>query len=122
MAMCCCSWRIPRSDSGYAGRYGLAETCEDSEMNLRTLSVAAAVIGVTVTAFAGSAIAASAGFADESWLMLAFAVGVLLLSQAPLLKLRHDVHDLKAQLKQSGAVQRAGVASMPRTGSANAET
>lgn len=43
-------------------------------------------------------IARRAGFDAESWLMAAFALGILLASQGPVLRLQQEVRDLKARL------------------------
>ncbi len=71
-------------------------------MNLRVLSTLTVIAGVTIAAFAGAAISRRAGFFDSSWLMLAFAFGVLLVSQGPVLKLEQKVRDLQRKLEASG--------------------
>ena len=71
-------------------------------MNLKTLATLSAVVGVIIAAFTGSAIARQAGFGGESWLLAAFALGILLLSQGPVLRLQQEVRDLKARLSNSG--------------------
>ena len=67
-------------------------------MNLKVLATLSLVVGVVVASFSGSAIARQAGFGAESWLMLAFAFGILLLSQGPVLRLQQQVRDLRRQL------------------------
>ena len=67
-------------------------------VNLKTLSTLSVVVGIVIVAFSGSEIARNAGFGDSSWLMLAFVVGVLLMSQGPVLKLEQRVRDLQKQL------------------------
>jgi hypothetical protein len=69
-------------------------------VNLKALATRSAVVGVTIAAFTGSAIARQAGF--ESWLIAAFALGILLLSQGPILRLQQEVRDLKARLPKNG--------------------
>ena len=71
-------------------------------MNLKAVGTAVAIIGVVVASFAGNAIAQQSGFGAEGWLMAAFALGILLLSQGPVLQLRQEVHDLRARLADSG--------------------
>ena len=71
-------------------------------MNLKTLGNLSAFIGVFIASFTGSAIARHAGFDAESWLIAAFALGILLLSQAPVLRLRQEVRDLQMRLANSG--------------------
>jgi hypothetical protein len=70
-------------------------------MSLKMLATLSAVVGVLVAAFAGSAIARYAGFGAQSWLMLAFAFGILLLGQSPVLRLRQQVLDLQRQISSS---------------------
>ena len=72
-------------------------------MNLKALATLSVVVGVTIASFAGSAIARRAGFGAESWLVAAFALGILLLSQGPVLRLQQQLRDLEARLPKSGA-------------------
>ncbi len=73
-------------------------------MNLKTVGTLCAYVGVVIVPFAGTAIARRAGFDAESWLMEAFALGILLLSQGPVLRLQQEVRDLQAHLAgRSGA-------------------
>jgi hypothetical protein len=67
-------------------------------MNMKILSTISVVVGVVVVAFSGSAIARHAGFGDSSWMMLAFVVGILLVSQGPVFKLEQQVRDLQQRL------------------------
>ncbi|MCP1375634.1 hypothetical protein [Dyella lutea] len=71
-------------------------------MNLKAVGTAIAIIGVIVASFAGNAIARQSGFGDEGWLMAAFAFGILLLSQGPVLQLRQEVRELRAHLADRG--------------------
>lgn len=71
-------------------------------MNLKVVGTAAAITGVTIASFAGNAIARQSGFGAEGWLMAAFALGILLLSQGPVLQLRQEVRDLSARLANLG--------------------
>ena len=71
-------------------------------MNLKAVGTAVAIIGVTIASFAGNAIARHSGFGAEGWLMAAFAFGILLLSQGPVLQLRQEVRDLRARLAGRG--------------------
>ena len=67
-------------------------------MNLKTLGTLSAIVGVVIASFTGTAIARHAGFDAESWLMGAFALGILLLSQGPVLRLQQEVRDLQTRL------------------------
>lgn len=71
-------------------------------MNLKAVGTAVAVIGVIVASFAGNAIARQSGLGAEGWLVAAFALGILLLSQGPVLQLRQEVRDLRARLVDRG--------------------
>ena len=71
-------------------------------MNLKAVGTAVAVIGVIVASFAGNAIARQSGLGAEGWLVAAFALGILLLSQGPVLQLRQEVRDLRARLVHRG--------------------
>lgn len=65
---------------------------------MKVLGTVSAIIGVLMASFAGNAIARQSGFGAESWLMAAFALGILLLSQGPVLLLQQELRDLKARL------------------------
>jgi heme/copper-type cytochrome/quinol oxidase subunit 3 len=67
-------------------------------MNLKVLAISSIVVGVLVAGFAGSAIARNAGFGAQSWLMMTFALGILIISQGPVFKLQHRVRELEKQL------------------------
>ena len=67
-------------------------------MNLKLLTILSVAVGILIAGFAGSAIARNAGFGAQSWLMLAFALGILIISQAPVFKLQQRVRDLERQL------------------------
>ena len=67
-------------------------------MNLKTVGTVFAVTGVVIASFAGNAIARQSGLGAESWLMAAFALGILLLSQGPVLQLRQELRDLNARM------------------------
>jgi ABC-type glycerol-3-phosphate transport system permease component len=71
-------------------------------MNLKAVGTAVTIIGVIIASFAGNAIARQSGFGAEGWLMAAFALGTLLLSQGPVLQLRQEVRDLRARLADRG--------------------
>ena len=71
-------------------------------MNLKAVGTAVAVIGVIVASFAGNAIARQSGLGAEGWLVAAFALGILLLSQGPVLQLRQEVRALRARLVDRG--------------------
>lgn len=70
-------------------------------MNLKAVGTMCAIVGVVIASFAGTAIARHSGFGAESWLMAAFALGILLLSQGPVLRLQQEVRDLQARLAGS---------------------
>lgn len=67
-------------------------------MNLKTVGSLCAVAGVIIASFAGSAIARRPGFDAASWLVAAFGLGIVLLSQGPVLRLQHEVRELQARL------------------------
>ena len=67
-------------------------------MNLKSLATLVACIGVAIAAPAGTLIANRAGFGGESWLMAAFAFGIVLLGLGPVLRLQQDVRDLQARV------------------------
>ena len=67
-------------------------------MNLKTVGTLCAIVGVVIASFTGTAIARRAGFDAESWLMAAFALGIFLASQGPVLRLQQEVRDLQARL------------------------
>jgi hypothetical protein len=71
-------------------------------MNLKALAVASGITGVVIAIFAGSAIARRAGFGAESWLMTAFALGILLLCLSPVLRLQQQVRDIERRLAVGG--------------------
>ena len=71
-------------------------------MNLKAVGTGFAVTGVVVASFAGNAIARQSGLGADSWLMAAFALGILLLGQGPVLQLRQEVRDLRASLADRG--------------------
>ncbi|ODU66903.1 MAG: hypothetical protein ABT16_00310 [Rhodanobacter sp. SCN 65-17] len=71
-------------------------------MNLKAVGTVVAIIGVIIASFAGNAIARQSGFEAEGWLMAAFALGILLLSQGPVLLLRQEIRDLRARLVHRG--------------------
>ena len=55
-------------------------------------------VGVVIAAFAGSAIARSSGFGSQGWLMAAFALGILLMAQGPVLRLQQQVRELQKRV------------------------
>lgn len=67
-------------------------------MKLKHLSTLSGTVGILIAMFSGTAIARHAGFGSESWLMAAFALGILLLSQGPVLRLQQEVRDLQTRL------------------------
>ena len=67
-------------------------------MNLKNVGTLCAIVGVVIVPFTGAAIARRAGFDAESWLMEAFALGIVLLSQGPVLRLQQEVRDLQTRL------------------------
>ncbi|AND68794.1 hypothetical protein ATSB10_13400 [Dyella thiooxydans] len=71
-------------------------------MNLKAVATVVTIIGVVIASFAGNAIARQAGLGAEGWLVAAFALGILLLSQGPVLQLRQEVRDLKVRSADRG--------------------
>lgn len=67
-------------------------------MNVKLLSTISAILGITIVSLTGSAIASRIGLGGQSWLMMVFALGIVLLSQAPVLTLRKEVRDMQARL------------------------
>lgn len=54
-----------------------------------------------IASFAGSAIARRAGLDAASWLVAVFGLGLVLLSQGPVLRLQQEVRELRARLSDS---------------------
>ncbi len=67
-------------------------------MNRKTLAMVAGILGVLIMSLAGSAIARRTGFGNESWLMSAFALGILMLSQVQVVRLRQEIRDMEIRL------------------------
>jgi hypothetical protein len=67
-------------------------------MNLKSVGSLCAVAGVIIASFAGGAIARRSGFDAASWLLAAFGLGIVLLSQGPVLRLQHEICELRARL------------------------
>jgi hypothetical protein len=57
------------------------------------------VIGLSISIFAANALARSTGYATEGWLISAFGLGILLLSQVSVVRLQHEVNELRARAK-----------------------
>lgn len=70
-------------------------------MNLKTVGALCVAAGVIIASFAGSAIARRAGFDAASWLVAVFGLGLVLLSQGPVLRLQQEVRELRARLSDS---------------------
>jgi hypothetical protein len=68
-------------------------------MNLKVLATASWVVGLAIAIFAGTAIARRAGFGTESWLMAAFALGLVMLSHSPVLRLKQELRDIQERLR-----------------------
>ncbi len=64
-------------------------------MKLKTMSTMSAIVGVTIISFVGSAIARRTGLGGEGWLMMVFALGIVVLSQAQVFHLRQEMRDLE---------------------------
>ncbi|MEO8461448.1 MAG: hypothetical protein ABI451_13030 [Dokdonella sp.] len=71
-------------------------------MNLKSLisplPLLGIFFGVLITGFTGNAIARRAGFGAESWLMSAFALGIILITAGTIRQLRQGVRELRERL------------------------
>ena len=72
-------------------------------MNFKVLAAIFGIVGVLLVAIAGNAVARQAGFGESGWLMLVFALGIVLLGQASILRLQQKVRYLEARLAGGSA-------------------
>jgi hypothetical protein len=67
-------------------------------MNRKGLSTLAVVVGVVIIVSFGAAIARRSGFGAETWLMTAFALGIILVCQGPVIKLQQQVREIEIKM------------------------
>lgn len=70
-------------------------------MKIGTLGKAVGMLGVCIAVFSGTMIVHDAMFGPNSWLLLPFATGILLVAWGPVLALRQRVEDLRRRLPGS---------------------
>jgi phosphate/sulfate permease len=66
-------------------------------MNPRSIGVAVSTTGVVISAIAGSVVARRGGFGDQSWLMGAFALGIIMAIEGRIIRLRQQIHEIQSR-------------------------